>query len=621
MRFTSLIGDGMVLQRETKVAIGGNVEGSGRSVEVRFLDSVYETRSDAEGRWQVELEPTAPGGPHEMSIRCDGEETVVRDILVGDVFVLGGQSNMELPLRRTLDLFEEELRAVDEPFIRQFHVALHADFHAPQEAAAGGQWRSATGADAMGFSAAGFFCARELYAQRGVPIGLVLTAVGGTPIEAWMSEPTLRDVGGYDEELARCKDDAYVAAVKREDEARGASWHQALSERDEGLRERWYEESYDDAEWDPIQVPGSWTGTALEPIRGAVWFRKEVELPAEATAGEARLALGTLVDADDTYVNGVHVGSTGYRYPPRRYVVPEGVLRPGKNVIAVRVISTQSTGEWIEEMPYRLQAGGKEFPLDGTWRHRIGAEVEELQPQTFFHYKPSGLYNGMIAPLRGFPVKGALWYQGESNTHRPEGYSRLFERLVDDWRRLWSQDSLPFVYVQLPSFGVREPLQQDSKWAELREEQRQCLRIPHTAMAVAIDLGEWNDIHPQDKKSVGQRLALCARELVYGESLVSGGPLYRRAEPAGKSIRITFDRTGGGLVARGGALRGFAVRGSDGGAFVPAEAAIEGDAVVVDGGIVGVPTAVRYAWADNPVGANLYNAEGLPASPFQASLT
>lgn len=612
MLLSGILSDGMVLQRNADVAVWGKTRPRER-VRVVFLDRTYETTADESGNWLVTLQGLPPGGPYEMRIAADGER-VIRDVLVGDVWVLGGQSNMELPVRRTLDLFAEEIRGVHLPFVRQFTVPMTYDFHGPRDEVAGGRWMAAVQDEVMHFSAAGFFFAKELYERYGVPIGLILTAVGGTPIEAWMSEPTLRRIGGYDEQLDRCKDDEYVAATQRSDEERMRRWHQTLNERDPGLKEGWSGERCDTSDWRDFELPNSWRDGELEAVRGSVWFRREIEVPPSMAAGEAMLKLGTVVDADETYINGTLVGSTGYRYPPRRYPVPAGVLKPGKNTIAVRVISTHNTGEFVRDMPYELVAGGQTLDLKGTWKYRVGAVVEALEPQTFFHYMPAGLYNGMIAPLRRYAIKGALWYQGESNAHKPEGYSRLFREMVQDWRNLWGIGDFPFIFTQLANFEVEDGGRET--WAKLREEQRKCLAVPNTAMATAVDIGEYNDLHPQDKKTLGRRLALCARRIAYGEDIVHSGPLYREMERLGDAIRIRFDHTGSGLTTRDGQEpRGFAVCGPDG-VYQPARAVISGDAVIVSHERIREPRHVRYAWANNPADANLYNKEGLPAVPF-----
>ncbi|MCT8137641.1 sialate O-acetylesterase [Anaerobacillus sp. CMMVII] len=612
MKLSSIISDGMVLQRHAAVAIWGKTRSS-EVVKVLFLEKTYETQADSDGNWTVTLNDLKPGGPYQMVIIDNEETTVIQDILIGDVWVLGGQSNMELPVRRTLDLFSAEMKTVNQPYIRQFAVPQLYDFHAPQQDLAGGNWIAANQTDVMSFSAAGYFFAKDLYETYGVPIGLIMTAVGGTPIEAWISEKTLREIGGYEERLAKLKDDSYVAGTKQNDEKRNHDWYEDLNERDLGLKKCWHQADYDTSEWQDFVVPNSWAGSELETVRGSVWFRTEINIPEEMLNCEAKLALGTIIDGDDTYVNGTLIGNTGYMYPPRRYQIPTGLLKPGKNSIAVRIISTQNIGGFLKDMPYKLIANGHELNLEGTWKYRIGAVTERLEPQTFFQYMPSGVYNKMISPLQNYKIKGVAWYQGESNTPQPKGYHKLFEALVNDWRKNWGMNELPFLYTQLANFDAWEKGQ--SNWAELREEQRKAQNINNTGMAVTIDIGEHNDLHPQDKKTLGQRLGLCAKKLAYDENIVYSGPIYQRMEKTDDAICLYFDHVGSGLTSRNGELKQFMICGEDG-HFVPANAVISGHNVIVSCEQIKQPQQVRYAWSDNPAGANLYNKEGLPASPF-----
>ncbi|WP_334076868.1 sialate O-acetylesterase [Paenibacillus sanfengchensis] len=615
---SSILSDGMVLQRGDKVNIWGKTDRA-QTVKLSFLGKTYSAQTDSDGGWSVVLEDLVAGGPFEMVITAGEEQRVLRDILIGEVWVLGGQSNMELPVRRTLDLLADEIADVHLPWIRQFAVPQTYDFHGPRDPLTEGHWVSAVSEDVLDFSAAGFFFAKALYEKYNVPVGLILTAVGGTPVEAWISEPTLRRLGGYDVLLDQNKDDQFVTAVKKKDEQRSARWFERLNASDAGLREDWYRDDRAAGEWGTLTLPGSWAELGLESMRGAVWFRKEFDLPASLApeTEEAFLKLGTIVDADETFINGTRIGSTGYKYPPRRYPVPAGLLKPGKNTLAVRVISTQNTGEFIRDMPYELRVGGYKLDLTGAWEYRVGAVAGNLESQTFFQYMPAGVYNGMIHPLRNYRIRGVAWYQGESNTERPAGYHKLFRALVEDWRRLWGFDEFPFIFTQLANFGTDDG-DAPANWPVLREEQRKSLEIPVTAMAVTIDIGEYNDLHPQDKKTLGQRLALCAAKIAYrDERIVHSGPLYAGMDRAGDTLRLHFDHVGGGLAIRGRdtELRGFSLRGTDG-VFVPAQAEISGSTVVVRHESVPVPVHARYAWSNNPADANLVNREGLPASPF-----
>lgn len=612
-----LLSDGMVLQRNTPVKIWGKAAPY-EQLTVTFRDKTYATTADSLGNWLAVLEPMAASGPWELKI-AGKEERIIKDVLVGDVWVLGGQSNMELPVNRTLDLYEDEVKTAGNRFIREFAVPLVYDFQGPREELSGGKWKEVTPDNVLEFSAVGYFFATALYEKYRVPIGLIRTAVGGTPIEAWMSEEVIRKIGGYEESLAQCKDEHYVNGVITAENERMNRWYQQLNENDAGYKDGdwpWSKPSYKDIFWDNFTVPGSWEHTALEGVNGSVWFRKKIEVPEEMLHYNAVLRMGTVIDADETYVNGILVGKTEYRYPPRKYPVPKGVLQAGPNTIAVRVISNRGTGGFVQGKPYCLQAGPYEIDLTGAWKYKIGARMEPLPQTTFFHYKPCGVYNGMIAPLKNYGIKGVLWYQGESNTHHPDNYHILFQELIANWRSTWQLGDFPFLYVQLANFMASPEQADDSNWAKLREEQRLTLAVPNTAMAVTIDVGEENDLHPQNKKPVGYRLALCAEKLAYHQDLIHQGPLFSKMEVRGQTVELSFDYIGGGLMAKDGQLKGFELCGKDR-KFYPADAEIIGDKIRVYSKSVKQPVGVRYAWADNPQ-ASLYNKEDLPASPFQA---
>jgi len=344
-------------------------------------------------------------------------------------------------------------------------------------------------------------------------------------------------------------------------------------------------------------------------------------LPEAAAGRPAQLELGRIVDADTTWVNGVEVGGTTYQYPPRRYDIPAGALRAGRNVIAVRVVNSAGAGGFVPNKPYRLRVDDTSVDLRGPWRVRLGAASDPLAPLQFMEWKqPLGYYNAMLAPLQAMTIRGVIWYQGESNVDRAAEYERLFPAMIRAWRRQWGQGDFPFVFVQLANFLEPSEAPAESQWAEARWAQRLALREPDTAMAVAIDAGEWNDIHPENKQVVGERLALAARTVAYGEGdLVGSGPLAKSVTAEAGRLIVSFDSVGSGLEARDGPPREFAVAGEDG-AFAPAQAELQGDRVIVWSDTVPSPVRVRYAWADNPAGANLYNREGLPASPFELYL-
>lgn len=620
MQAAPIFSDGMVLQRDVRLKIWGKAS-PGEQLKARFRGEVYALQSSAQGAWILELPPQEAGGPFELVIEGQDSTLAIRDILVGDVWHLAGQSNMEMPIARTLDLYQEEVSGAENPLIRQFRVPIAFNFQGPQSDLAGGIWKALSPQTVLEFSALGYFFAQAYFARYRVPVGLVLTAVGGSHVEAWLSEETIQELGGFADVVQQFKVPGHMEQIIQRDLERQEKWYRELDARDLGRQPGqmpWSSPELDDSQWPELDVPGLWRRTELEELHGAVWLRKQVELDAEAASQEALLRLGTVVDGDETFINGVRVGKIDYKYPPRKYQVPEGVLKPGTNTIAVRVVINRSCGGFMPGKRCALEIGDRKINLAGKWKYRIGCRMETLPHSDRPHKHPSGMYNAMIAPLRGCAFRGVLWYQGESNAHAPEEYQRLFEALITSWRQDFADPGLPFFFVQLPNYDTASFEDGDpSKWAQVREAQLGALRLPDTRMAVTIDLGEANDLHPQNKKDIALRLLLGVRELVYGESVTAQGPLFERLERAGGALRIFFSGAEGGLVARDGEPKWFEVCGVDG-IFHPAQAEIEGTAVRVWNPAVPEPTGVRYAWRDNPEGANLYNAEGLPASPFRA---
>lgn len=619
VRLPRLISDGMVVQRDVPVRVWGWAD-AGEKVTVTFAGERGSAAADAEGRWEVTLEPMGAGGPFEIEVKGDNR-IVIRDVLVGDVWVCSGQSNMELMMERVRDTYADVIAGCSNPRIRHYEVPDRYDFQMPREDLEGGKWEAANPESVLKFTAVGYFFARELYEKHGVPVGLINASLGGSPAQAWLSGEALGEFPSHIAVAKQYRNDAYVKSVIDRNNAISREWYGRLDRFDEGLAggTKWFDPACDMSGWDSMDVPGYWAKGKLGALNGAVWFRRDFEVPAEMVDQQARLELGCIVDSDKVYVNGTLAGTTGYRYPPRRYDIEPGVLKEGRNTIVVRVISASGEGGFVEDKPYQLTAGGRTVDLSGAWKYRLGAVMEPLPGEVFVRWQPAGLYNGMIAPLTKMPIKGVTWYQGESNTANPAEYESLFGAVITDWRAKWGQGEFPFLYVQLANFMETKAEPTESSWALVRDAQRKALALKNTGMAVAIDLGEWNDIHPVNKRDVGRRLALAAERIAYGDSsVVYSGPIYRSMRIEGNKAVLSFGHVGRGLVCRGGELKSFAVAGADG-RFVWAKAEIRGDEIVVWSDEIDTPAAVRYAWADNPEGANLYNKEGLPASPFRTS--
>ena len=618
VRLPRLVSSGMVLQRGQPVRIWSWAK-AGEAVAVTFRATTYRASSGPDGQWRVTLPAQPAGGPYTLDISASNK-IALQDVLVGDVWFCAGQSNMELSMRRVRDKYPQEVANATNPRIRQFDVPMRYDFNGPKADVTGSRWLAATPETVLNFSAVGYFFAKEINAKYQVPVGLIKVAVGGSPAEAWLSADALKQFPKYEAQSAPYKDSTWVAATKQREAAAGSAWFQQLHRADLGEapgQTKWSAPGYDARDWASITVPGEWASQIpLGPVNGVVWFRHEIEVPVAMAGHSGRLELGTLVDADSTYLNGQLVGTTGYRYPPRKYDFGPGLLRAGKNVITVRLVSTGGLGGFTLDKNYQLTAGGQTLDLRGPWQYKLGATMPPAPGSITFQYQPGGLYNGLVAPVLPYAIRGVLWYQGESNVGRPDDYYALTSTLVQDLRTHFQQPGLPFLYVQLANINPARKEPGESNQARVRDAQRRLLALPRTGMAVITDVGEWNDIHPLDKQTVGHRLALAAQKVVYGDAkLVSSGPLYQSLTTAGNKVMLRFASVGSGLVARGGPLGGFVVAGPDK-KFVWAQARIEGGKVVVWSAAVSNPVAVRYAWADNPENANLYNQEGLPASTF-----
>lgn len=615
VRLPRLVSDGMVLQRDAKINIWGWAP-PGEKVTVSFRGKTAHTTTSKDSTWRLTLPPMHAGGPFTMTIN----EVTLRDVLVGDVWFCSGQSNMVLDMERIKEKYPDEIPGAHYPEIRNFFVPTAADVSGPHEDLPGGQWRSATPPYLGDFGAATWFFAKRLYLKYHIPIGLINSSVGGTPVQAWISESALHSFPEYTSRLSQVRDTNYVGRVNRK----------ALADTprtqgpDLGLSGPlpWFDTAYMPQGWHHFWFPGYWADQGIRDLIGTVWFRKEIDVPPSMAGVPAHLYLGRIVDADQVYVNGVPSGHTTYQYPPRRYTLPAGLLHPGKNILVVRVTNYINEGGFVPDKPYFLEAGTTRLDLRGDWVYKVGQVFlpgPGAEAPIAFQYEPTGLYNAMVAPAINYVVKGFLWYQGETNTSHPGDYAALLKTLIGDWREKWGD--LPFLYVQLANFKEASYSPSGSGWAALRDQQRQVLSVPGTAMAVTIDAGEWNDIHPLDKADVGERLALAAEHLAYGDSsVVYSGPLYSSARVDGDRVVLHFDHTGGGLVPKGDtALHYFSIAGPDN-RYVWADAHIEGDNVVLRSPQVPEPAYVRYGWADNPEGANLYNREGLPASPFETGL-
>ena len=634
VRVPSIIGDNMVLQQGQKDRVWGWAA-PGERVTVTFNARTARAVADDRGRWQVFIGPLKAGGPFTLTVA--GTNTLTfKNVLVGEVWVCSGQSNMEFILQNAQGGPQDAAQA-DYPEIHLFTVQKKTS-DAPLEDVQG-RWVVTTPKEAAAFSAVGFYFGRELYRRLKIPVGLIHTSWGGTPAEAWTSRTALAAEPAFKAILERYEKELRdLPRLQREHARLLAEWERQYAVQDAGNKGEalgYARPEQDLAGWKKMNLPQLWETAGLN-LDGSIWFRKAFDVPQGWVGRDLTLSLGPIDDYDTTYFNGTRVGSMGPDTPdaymiPRVYRIPGSLVRAGRNVIAVRVFDRMGGGGFgaapgVMSLAPAGARQGEAVSLDGPWDYKEETVVPS-KPVDYSNYpgpppgpknqnSPSVLYNAMLAPLTPFRIRGAIWYQGESNAGRAYQYRALFPAMIRDWRAAWSEGDFPFYFVQLANWKARKTDSIDSEWAELREAQLMTMRsVPHTGMAVTIDIGNPDDIHPRNKLDVGLRLARWALVETYGQKLEESGPLYDSNTIEGDKVRLRFRHAAGLKTSDGGAPKGFFVAGDDR-KFHPAEARIEGDAVVVWSREVSRPVAVRYAWADNPA-CNLYNGANLPASPFR----
>lgn len=618
VKLPRIIRDSMVLQRDTKINLWGWAS-AGEKVTIRFNNQLYKTTTNKSGKWTVQVKPAKAGGPYQMEI-TGKNKIVLKDILIGEVWVFAGQSNMEHMMRQHDVLYADEIMKANNPNIRQFKIPNVTDMQQPAADLPAGSWKHVNSANVMDFSAVAYFFAKQLEAAHHVPVGIINATWGGTPIEAWTSEKGFAAFPAQLDIIARNKDTAYLNGLRKRP---GNVAVGGIAKRpvDKGQEEKWFDVAYQPKGWRNMAIPGYWEDQGVKNLDGVVWFRKEVEVPASMTGKPAKVFLGRIVDADECYLNGTRIGSTSYMYPQRRYAITEGLLKAGKNILVVRVANNNGKGGFVPDKPYEMIADKDTIALTGYWQYKVGQVFTPMRGMggggITANSQPAAIFNAMLAPVIPFSVKGFAWYQGESNTSKPEEYARIQPAMILDWRTQWQIPNAPFLFVQLPGFMDYSYQPGESGWARFREAQAKSLTLPYTAMATAIDLGEWNDIHPDRKKEVGERLALAAEKIAYKKDLVYTGPTLQSSVIDDSTIILTFSNTGSGLTTNDGEpVSEFAIAGADK-KFVWAKAVIEGNRIIVSSEAIGNPQYVRYAWADNPVNPNLFNKEGLPAAPFR----
>jgi len=610
-----IFGDSMVMQRGKPNTMWGWSE-PGDSVRVEMGGKSASATAGADGKWSARIEPPAAGGPYTVKIAGGAQSVELHDVMVGDVWICAGQSNMQFGLAQARG-GAEEIKNANYPEVRFYVVGERAAY--TRQDVPRGTWKVVSPAalgGRGGISAAAYFFAKKVRESVKVPIGLVQEAVGGVPAETFVSPEGLRPLKDFDER---------VAFLERQREKGGREYGNYImhwyDEYDAGAKNgSWADPAMDDSSWKPVTIPGGLKELGVADVASLCWFRKEITLPETSVAGAARIYLGNVDKMDTVYVNGQQVGSSSWVENPRVYGARG--LKPGRNVIAIRLFNLRPEGGFISPAAtLRLVLGdGTAIPLAGEWKGKVA--VDGHPPQAL----PPGyesvtsmvsvLYNVMLAPIAPLAISGAIWYQGESNAVRAMQYRKLLPAMIADWRKLFGQGDFPFYIVSLPAFQHRKEAPGDDDWAEMREAQAAVAKwVANSCVAITVDTGDADNIHPVDKKEVGDRLGLCALAGYYGMKVPYAGPTFTSVERVPGGLKLHFAHTDGGLVVKGDRLGEFSVAGEDR-QWHWAEARIEGDAIVVSSKSVGDPKAARYAWQSNPV-ATLFNGAGLPAAPFR----
>ena len=609
IRLAGMFQDGCVLQQGKNTRIWG-IGRSEEKITVSIQGKKKESVTDRKGAFNLELPQLQPGGPYVLEIVGEQGEKQSCNVFVGEVLVCAGQSNMELPMRRVEVRYPEEFQAGGCSQVHIFKVTECPEFQKPLEEHVKSCWYACTKENLGQASAVSYFLGKYLYEKYRVPVGILNLSLGGTPAEAWISREGLKD---------------YPELMEIRTRYQNAELREAIVERYNREMQEWLlrlelqERENRQGKQGKLQVPG-WLGNqGLQDFCGVIWLKRKFEI-SKAIQEEGILQFGTLVDSDKIYINGVQIGETGYQYPPRRYQVPKGLLRAGKNEIAIRLVCEKGDGRITPGKEHDIVTkSGRKIPLEGEWEYEIKGSAKPAPVQEFLNRKPSCLFQGMVAPCIPYTVKGVVWYQGESNDGHPESYERLLKTLILDWRQHWNQESLPFVIIQLPNCGI--DIASGDAWPLIRQAQGRATELPEVAVTVNLDLGEDNDLHPLNKKEVAYRAFLALETLVYKENIISKGPVLERVEQRDGQLVLTFDTQDGESlsVIEGSVPKGFEIREQDR-SFCEVMARMEGNHIILDCSGFIKPIQVRYAWSCTPGRNLLCNHAGLLTEPFSKEL-
>jgi sialate O-acetylesterase len=618
----SFFTDNMVLKQKSVVPFWGTAKADAQIKVTSSWDTKsYTAKADAKGNWSVNLTTPAYGGPYTITIN-DGDNLTLNNILIGEVWLCSGQSNMEMPLDGwgKINNYEQEIKNANYPEIRLLQ-AEHVYSATPQNdlKVQHGGWQVCSPKTISDFSSAAYFFAKKIYDEKHIPIGLLHSSWGGTVIEAWISKGAITQIHDFDAALKALESESDKDAMQKKFDADSQVWNAAMEKAEKGSNGHWEAKDFNFGSWKTMKLPQFWENDALVGFDGIVWYKKEFSLPAGMKGKDIQFQFYA-DDDDKLWINGTYIGATSGYNVQRNYTIPAGLLKETGNVIAIRVTdNTGGGGIYGKETDLVLKAGNETYSLTGDWKYAVGVDFRELPVRPYLpagQNQPTTLYNAMIHPLIKLPVTGAIWYQGESNADRAHQYQTLFPMLINDWRSKFNNKDMPFYFVQLANYMKANSEPGPSAWAELREAQyKTLLNVKNTGMAVTTDIGDAGDIHPKNKQEVGYRLARIALANTYGLKIPYSGPLYTTYTKKGNSVVLSFTYNEGLKAVDGTALKGFSVAGSDK-VFHWATARVEGNTVIVSSPDVKDPAAVRYNWADNPDG-NLTNVSGLPASSFR----
>jgi len=608
-----LFSDGMVLQRNKAIPVWGFADPN-EKVAVHFNRQIVKTQADKNGKWTLNLNAEKAGGPFELIIIGNNKITI-KNVLVGEVWICSGQSNMEFQVSKTVNA-EKEIADSNYPMIRHFGVAQDLS-GTPKDDLKAGKWEVSNKETVGNFTAVGFYFAKKLYAELKIPIGIINTSWGGTNVETWTSREAFQNSDEFKDMIAEVPvmnidSISKLYAIQMKERVEKIQGTPVNTENENTFKEP----TFKDKSWGELTTPSLWENQPLGNLDGIVWMRKTIILSAEDIKNKATLSLAKIDDEDITYVNGIEVGKNTQYDLKRVYEVPSNVLKEGQNVIAVRIVDNSGGGGiYGEASDLKLTLGSKTIPLDGKWKFKVIMVKTSLSPNSY----PSLLYNAMVNPLVPYTIQGVLWYQGEANVWRAQQYKKAFPLMIQDWRTKFNQGDFPFYFVQLSTFDeFKGNSKVGSRWAELREAQSETLKLKNTGMAVTTDIGNAKDIHPTNKQDVGLRLAAIALNNVYGKKQIYSGPTFKSQEIKGNQIILTFDNIGSGLSTPDNSqnVKGFEIAGADK-VFHSAKAIIKDNTIIVSSENVPNPVAVHYGWADDDTEINLFNKEKFPASPFR----